>query len=159
MFELATILIPALSFGAIAGIVFVLGQYYSAQVRMQQRLPAQALTPDVSLEPPIQGIHGFVARHFDHKRFGYDGAAREKLRAELLKAGYFGRYAINYYIFARMACAIGFPLLIYLLAQFSWADIPTLVKVSMVAVAILVGFAGPDAYLSRRQRFLAQRYR
>ena len=159
MFDLAPIAIPVLSFGAVAGIVFVLGRYYLIQVRMQQRLPSQAGAPDNRAGPPLQGIDSFIARHFDEKRFRVDPARREKLRAELLKAGYFGGHAVNYYIFARITGAICFPLLVLVTAQFFSSGTPPLVKVLIVAVSALIGFAGPDAYLSRRQRFLAQRYR
>lgn len=159
MFDIFSIVIPALSFGTIAGIVFVLGHYYATQRRMQQRLPAQSLAREVAVEPPLHGIPAFVARHFNEKRFGYDAARRDKLRANLLKAGYFGRDAVNYYIFARFLCAIGFPLVVFILTQFFSTSVPTLAKVVIVAIALLLGLAGPDALLSRQQRFLSRRYR
>ena len=48
MFDLALVIIPALSFGTIAGIAFLLGHYCATQVRMQQRLPAQSFAPEAS---------------------------------------------------------------------------------------------------------------
>jgi tight adherence protein C len=126
---------------------------------MQQRLPAQTGGAEAAGGPQPQGLDAFVARTFDAPRFGIDAARREKLRAELLKAGYFGSHTFSYYVLARTVCLIGFPLLTYILTQFFSAEIPPLVKLLAVLIAVLVGFAGPDAYLSRRQRFLASRYR
>jgi tight adherence protein C len=159
MSDLAPIIVPILSFGAVAAIVFVLGRYYALQLRMQQRLPAQTTGTEVSGGPPPQGFASFVARNFDERRFGIDAAGREKLRGDLLKAGYFDSHCFNYYLLARIVCAIGFPLLVYTLTQFFSAGISPLLKLLVILIAVLIGFAGPDAYLSRRQRFLARRYR
>jgi tight adherence protein C len=159
MSEFAPIIVPILSFGAVAAVVFVVGHFYALQIRMQQRLPAQTTGSDVSGGPPPQGFDTFITRNFEEGRFGIDAARRDRLRGELLKAGYFGRYGLNYYLFARVACAVGFPLLVYALTQFFSPEISPLVKLLVVLIAVLIGFSGPDAYLSRRQRFLARRYR
>jgi tight adherence protein C len=159
MSELAAIIVPILTFGAVAAVVLVAGRYYTVQARMQQRLPTRAVAADLAGEPPPHGIHAFVAQNFDERRFGIDAARRERLRGDLLKAGYFGRYSLNYYVLARMTCAVGFPVLVYILTQFFSAGIPPLLKLLVILIAVLVGFAGPDAYLGRRQRWLARRYR
>ena len=159
MSDFTPIIVPILSFGAVAAVVFVIGHYYLVQMRMHQRLSAHALVTDPSREPPLEGIHAFIARNFNEKRLGIDPARREKLRGDLLKAGYFGRYGANYYVFARIACAVGVPLLVYILMQFFSTGIPPLVNVLVILIAVLIGLAGPDAYLSRRRRALAQRYR
>jgi tight adherence protein C len=159
MSDLAPIIVPILSFGVVAAIVFVVGQYYALQVRMQQRLPVQTGGTEVPGGPQPQGFDAFIARNFDERRFGIDVARREKLRGELLKAGCFGSHSLNYYVFAKTVGAVGFPLLAYILTQFFSAGTSPLVKLLVVLIAVLIGFAGPDAYLSRRQRFLAGRYR
>jgi tight adherence protein C len=159
MSDLVPIIVPLLSFGAVAAIVLVLGRTYAVQLRMQQRLPARIRAAELTGEPPLQGIHAFVARHIDEKRLGINDARREKLRADLLKAGYFGSHGVNGYVLARLVCGLGFPLLVYILVQFLSTGIPPLVRLLVVLIAVLIGFAGPDAYLSRRQRFLARRYR
>jgi tight adherence protein C len=159
MSELAPIIVPILTFGAIAAMVFVAGHYYALQLRMQRRLPSHMHADALSGEPALRGLHGLVARNFNEKRLGIDAARHERLRTDLLRAGCFGRYAINYYVFARIGTAAGFPLLIYILVQFFSTDIPIMAEVLLVAVAGLIGYGAPDAYLSRRQRFLARRYR
>jgi tight adherence protein C len=159
MSDLAPIIVPILTFGVVAAIVFVIGQYYALQVRVHQRLPVQTVGAGISGGPPPRGFDAFIARNFDERRFGMDAARREKLRGDLLKAGCFGSHSFNYYIFARIVCAVGFPLLAYILTQFFSAGTSPLVKLLVVLIAVLIGFAGPDAYLSRRQRFLVGRYR
>jgi tight adherence protein C len=159
MYDLAPIIVPILSFGAVAAIVFVAGQYCSMQLRLQRRLPSQVHADVLAGEPPLRGLPGLVARNFNEKRLGIDPARHERLRTELLRAGYFGSHALSYYIFARVATAAGFPLLVYILVQFFSTDVPLLAEVLLVVVAGLIGYAAPDAYLSRRQRFLARRYR
>ena len=159
MSDLTPIVVPILSFGAVAAVVFVVGHYYAVQVRMQRRLPAPTSGTEVLGGPPHGGLEAFVAQHFGERRFGVDAARREKLRGNLLRAGYFGSYCLNYYLFARVVFAVGFPLLVYILTQFFSVGISPLVKLMVVLIAVLIGFAGPDAYLSRRQRFLARRYR
>jgi len=157
MIDLAPILIPALCFGAVAAAVFLLGQQYSTYARVQRRLPVP-LRSDLPEARPPEGFAAFLVHHFDEKRFGLDGAARERLRRELLKAGFFAPYAINYYVFVRIFGVIVAPLMAYLLSGFV-ADMPPLARIALVALAALIAIAGPDAYLSRRQRVLARRYR
>jgi tight adherence protein C len=159
MSDLTPIIVPLLSFGAVAAIVFVVGKYYALQVRMQQRLPAHTDGAELSGAPPLRGLDAFVARSFDGRRFGIDAARHEKLRGDLLKAGCFGSQCFNYYVLARIVCAVGFPVLAFIVTQFFTAGTSGLVRLLVILIAVFVGFAGPDAYLSRRQRFLASRYR
>jgi tight adherence protein C len=158
MNDIMITLIPALSFGAVAGLIFVLGHYYSSQLRIQQRLPVRTASGFDAADAPLPGIYGFVVRHFNERRLGYNDALREKLRLGLLKAGYFSRHAVNYYVFAKVACAIGFPLLFFGLTRFFSTAVPPLLAVMVTVIALLIGFAAPDAFVSRRQGALARRY-
>src|SRR4051794_13927775 len=108
MTAFAPFLIPALSFAAVAAVVFVIGHYLSALAQMQRRLPASAEPNDVGAGGAFQNLHAVIVRRFDAKRFGVEGTPREKLRRELLKAGYFRAYAVNYYIFARLTAVLIF---------------------------------------------------
>ena len=54
-----------------------------------------------------------VARHFDEKRFGVDDTLRGQLRLNLVRAGYFRRDAINFYVLWRLAAAALMPILAY----------------------------------------------
>jgi tight adherence protein C len=158
MIELVPILVPAASFAAVAAVVFVLGQYLSTQVQIQRRLPEQ-VAPGLALEPPPQGFDALVARHFDPARFGINDAAREKLRRKLLDAGFFRRQAVSYYAFARVAGAIVIPAMVFVASGLFLPYALGALRLPLLLAALLIGIAGPDFYLVRRQRALAQRYR
>src|SRR4029079_1535871 len=102
MFELTPTIITLLSFGAVAAAVFVLGQYIAMQGQIQRRLPMPILDDAVAREDGrMRLMEGFVAKHFGDVRFGVDATLRGKLRRELLRAGFFRRDALNYYLFFR----------------------------------------------------------
>jgi tight adherence protein C len=158
MIELAPIVVPMLAFAAVAATVFVVAQYLSIQAQMQRRLPAQPAS-DMPVEQPPQGLDAFVARYFSESRFGIAVAARDKLRRKLLDAGYFGRHATSYYLFARVACIVLFPALVYVLSGLLLPGASGFFRLMLLSLALLLGAAAPDFYLVRRQRRLAQRYR
>jgi tight adherence protein C len=152
-------LIVSLAFVSVAGIIFVLGQIYSAYAHIQRRLPAsteQFLNEGV---PARASFHSFVTKHFDEKRFRVDGSFHSKLRQNLLKAGYFSPDAVNFYLFARIASIIGFLAFAFILLGFFPDDLSWAIKLVFVSVTAFVGIAGPDAYIARRHRQLVERFR
>lgn len=151
------IVIAALFFGAVTAAVFVLGQYLVTQTQVQRRLPAHARTTSTGL--PDSALRAFIRKHFDERRFGIDSTLRGKLRRELLRAGYFRNDALNYYIFARVILIIIFPGAAYALLQFGPQTTPWLLKFLVVVFSLLPAILGPDAFISRRQRKLTERYR
>ncbi|HKS84536.1 MAG TPA: type II secretion system F family protein [Pseudolabrys sp.] len=157
MSNFAPIIIPVLVFGAVGGLIFLLGQYYATQTQTHRRL--QIASNDLVETGSLNGLHAFVERHFDERIFRLTGERREKLRRELLKAGYFHAYALNYYIFARIAALVLIPGAIYLLLQFLSGEASPVIKLVAVAASGLIAFLGPDAYIARRQRILSYRYR
>lgn len=158
MMELSPTLIAALAFGAVAVVVFLVGQVISTQLRVQQRMtaPARPGTPAPSLG---SGIDAIVSTYFDEKRFGVEGSVRAKLRQDLVRAGFFRAEAIKYYIFARLATVAVLTTLAYLLAEAFLINQPWIFKAGTVVVSMLIGVLGPDAYLARRQRKLHDEYR
>src|SRR5215510_12803344 len=159
MIDLAPILILAFSFAAVAGVAIVAGNYVAAQARIWRRLPTARIPIDLSKGNGFQALHAFVARHFDAKRLGVDGAIRDKLRRDLLRAGYFRSYAVNYYVLARLSAVVLLPLIAYAFVELVRPDAPGVLKIVLVSVVALIAFAAPDAYLARRQGQLAVRYR
>jgi tight adherence protein C len=154
----ALILIMLLAFGAVAVAVFVVGQFVSTQLRVQQRV-ASAATEVPSGAKVGSNLDTFVSKYFEEKRFGLDGSVRAKLRRDLVRAGYFRSDATNYYIFGRVCAAIVFPMAAYLFVEQYMANHEWYLKLALVSVGLLIGVAGPDAYIARRQRMLHQRYR
>src|SRR3979490_3015914 len=109
MQESIPLIVGVLSFGTVAAVAFLIGQYVLVQSRIQTRV-----TPPPPRSNPSQAQPGtldaFIARHFDVKRFGIDDSVRGKLRRELVQAGYFRNDAVNYYIFSRLMAVIIRPL-------------------------------------------------
>ena len=159
MIEFIPVLVPVLSFATIAAVVFVVGHYLSSQVQMQRRLPSATQGNDITAGQQFQALHAFMARRFDPKRFGVDSAGRDKLRRELVKAGYFRAYAVNYYVFARLAAVLVIPVVVYVITELLLTGSAAFLKIVLVLAAALIAVAAPDAYLARRQRQLALRYR
>jgi tight adherence protein C len=159
MADFATYLIPALAFASVAMIVFVFGQQYVTWSRINRRLPALPQADDIAADHPFQRLHAIITRRFDGRRFGVDGPVRDKLRRELLQAGFFKSYAVNYYIFARIAAVLVGPTAISLLTELAPVDVPAAAKIALVSLTALIAIAAPDAYLSRRRRLLQLRYR
>jgi tight adherence protein C len=159
MIDLAPILIPAFSFAAVAAVAIVAGNYAAQQARMRRRLPATRVPVDISRESGFQTLHAFVARHFDAKRLGIDGVIRDKLRRDLIRAGYFRSYAVNYYVLARLGAVVLLPIVVYAVMELARPDAPSLLKIVLVSVVALIAILAPDAYVARRQRQLAARYR
>jgi tight adherence protein C len=161
MVDITFILIMLLAFAAIAAIVFVAGQYYLGQAQLRRRLPAAAAAQgfDGSVGVGHRGLRALVAAHFTEERFGVDSALRTKLRRELLRAGYFGNHAINYYVFARVCTVVVLPSALFILFRVFLPGTSSWIVMLIVAVSAFIGILGPDAFLSRRQGHLQQQYR
>lgn len=155
--DAGSILIPILIFGAVGAFVFLLGQYYATQAQTQRRL--QAASTELRGVEPLRGMSAYIAHRFDERRFHLGAERREKMRRELLKAGHFDPYAVNYYIFVRIVVVILLPTTAYAISQALLVGAPIFVKVAFVAICALIAVVGPDAYLARRQRILSKGYR
>jgi tight adherence protein C len=156
--DFSPLLITIFAFGAVATAVFVIGQFVAFQIRLQKRIavPGRGTRATSSLASSFDSL---VSTYFNEKRFGVEGSVRTKLRRELVRAGYFRPDAINYYIFARMAVALILPTVAYLLTEQLLTSAEWYLKLAVVAVAIMLGVLGPDAYIARRQRKLQQGFR
>ena len=161
MIDLSPTLIALLAFGAVTAIVFVIGQVIATQARVQQRIgaPARSGGGPTGTSGFVESLDALVKTYFDEKRFGVEGSVRANLRREMVRAAFFSPRALNYYIFARLAVAIVLPAVAYLAIQIFLGDQPWFLKLAVVAIAIMIGVLGPDAYLSRRQGRMQSQYR
>lgn len=158
MTDWTLLIIVVLAFCAVAGFAFVAGQYYLRTDRLNRRLPlVQAAGGDSSLA--ARAVAGMVARHFDEKRFGVDATLRGQLRLNLVRAGYFRRDAINFYVLWRLAAAALMPILAYVVLSIAAPDWPIATRSIVILIAVVLGILGPDGFLSRRQRLLSEKYR
>jgi tight adherence protein C len=158
MTEITPILVGLLAFGATGCVAYVVGQYYLRNVHLYGRLPVAQQAGGES-NSAAGGLAAMVARHFDEKRFGVDDTLRGQLRLNLIRAGYFRKDAINFYVFWRLAAVVLLPLAAYFLLTI-FAHNMTLMTTSIVILAAMgLGVIGPDAYVARRQRLLSAEYR
>jgi tight adherence protein C len=155
MFEYLPLLVAVLAFSSVAALALFVGQYVSSQAHLRRRLAAPVQAP-LQRSRPLQE---FVTKHFDERRFGVDRTVRGKLRNALVRAGYFHSKALNYYIFARVVVAVGLPSLVYVCIQLFLAELAWLPKLLIVFISFLLAILGPDAFISRRQRRLTERFR
>lgn len=149
--------ITVMAFCAIAGIAFATGQFYLRAAKMRGRLP-----PPGGTSADLEGrgnIARLVSRHFDEKRFGVDDTLRGKLRMNLVRAGYFRRDAVNFYVLWRVAAVVLLPILTYILLDLAAPGLRFATRLIVVVIAIAIAVVGPDAYISRRQRTLCAEYR
>jgi tight adherence protein C len=158
--DFSPLLITLFAFGAVAAAVFVIGQFIAVHVRVQKRMAIPGRGARAAATSGLgSSFDWLVSTYFDEKRFGLVGSVRTKLRRELVLAGFFRADAINYYIFARMAVAVILPTAAYLLTEQLLPGAEWYLKLAVVAVAIMLGVLGPDAYIARRQRKLQQGFR
>src|SRR5579864_635826 len=139
MHELEMILVPALTFGAVAAVIFAAGHYFAAHNRVQRRLTTTAadLPGDATFAP----LQRFVIKYFEEGRFGVNDAQREKLRRDLLKAGYFSPHAVNYYIGARIGSVLLVPTLLYLAFALAPVRIAPAVEIVLISVTTMLAIA------------------
>jgi tight adherence protein C len=158
--DLQLALVVFLAFTAVTAIVFVLGQNLATRARVQNRVVAPLQGTDAGRRPvPAWNFDHLVRSYFDERKFGVEGSIRAKLRRDLIRAAFFNPNTLNYYIFARLVSVVVITIAAYVVAATLMADQPWLMKFSVVAIAMFVAVLGPDAYLSRRQRSMHDRYR
>src|SRR5688572_16074478 len=135
--DFAPAIVAILAFMAVAAIVFVLGQILTARARVQQRVGAPTQSGSAARALAKAHLDNLISTFFDEKRFGVEGSARAALRKELVRAGFFGANAINYYVFYRFAVVAVIPTGVYLLIEQFLSDQSWFIKLALVAVAFL----------------------
>ncbi len=142
---------------AVAGLVFVAGQYVVREMKVQQRI-AGPLRDYQSGTRLFDNLNAVVVRYFDEKRFKVEGSVRSKLRQDLIRAGFFHPNAINYYILWRIGLVVVLPVLGYAVASVALSESSGLAKLALLAIVTFLAILGPDAYVSRRRRLLTAEY-
>jgi tight adherence protein C len=155
MFEISPFIIALMAFAAVTGCVFVAGQYFVTEARVQQRISPREQGNKARLFDSLDAV---VVRYFDEKRFKVEGPVRSKLRQDLLRAGFFHPNSINYYIFARLGVVVAGALLTYIGIMVLLPDSGALTKFLLIAITTTVAILGPDAYVARRKRKLQEQY-
>ncbi len=157
--DLILVLIVTTAFLGVAGVVFVAGDYVGSRIELRRRLPLSVSLADSQASPPRSAFGALVADRFTEDRFGVDSNLRQKLRRQLLRAGFFSPHAIRYYVFARFCTVVLLPTAVFAVCETLIPGLPLSLTALCVLVAAGIGILGPDAYLSRRQTALMGKYR
>ena len=158
MADFTPFIVGLLAFCATGCVAYVVGQYYLRNVHLYSRLPvAQEAAGDSNSTG--RAFAALVARHFDEKRFGVDETVRGQLRLNLVRAGYFRKDAINFYVFWRLAAVVLMPAAAYFLLSIFAPHSTFATTLIVILIAMGLGVIGPDAFIARKQRLLSAEYR
>jgi tight adherence protein C len=147
------------AFCAVAAVAFVIGQFLTSHVHLQRRATSSVSQGSNDNTALLASFNALVSSYFDEKRFGVQGTVRNKLRRDLVRAGYFRLDAVNYYIFIKLAVVIVIPIVAFLITETFYAEYRLLIKLLIVCIATGLAILCPDAYIARRHRILTDRYR
>ena len=96
----------------------------------------------------------------DDRFLGLDDAGlRSKARLDLIRAGYFAPDAAKSYALVRAFLVLLLPSLGYIGLALFFNNMTSSTKLLIVIVFMLIGYAGPDFFVKRRQKKLADEYR
>jgi len=151
-------LIIGITFVSVTLLVFAATQLYLERARLGRRLTTDASSASFGARTS-SGFSKFVTGTFTEERFGVDTTVRQKLRRELLRAGFFSPDAVRYYVMARFATVAAAPLLVYALILLFAPALSRMLGLLSVSVAAGIGILLPDAFLSRRRGRMMNEYR
>jgi tight adherence protein C len=142
-------------FAAVAAITVIAGSYILRRQRIRSRLALGAIAAsDIPSGAPLKMID-----RIDDKVVGLSPQDRTKLRFELLRAGYFSVDAPKTFVITRALLSIALPLGGYILSGLLITNIPLELQMLLFAILMYLGYAGPDAFVKRRQARLLATYR
>jgi tight adherence protein C len=142
-------------FVAVAAVIMLTGSYILRRERIRSRLALDTGTP---VDVPGGAPPALIDR-IDDKFVGLDLQNRTKLRFELLRAGYFSVDAPKIFVVTRFLLAIGLPFAGFIFSTLVVTNISRELQVVLLGVLMYLGYAGPDAYVKRRQAHLLETYR
>ena len=132
------------AFMAVAGIAFAVGQLVTSRNRLQRRLPAAGARISEALTGASgDGIGALVAQRFTEDRFGIGQGFRQELKLKLVRSGYFGPNAVQFYVFARVCAVIAVPSIVLLTWALLLPNLSTLEFVLAAAASAESGCSDP----------------
>lgn len=138
-------------FAAVAAITVLAGSYVLRRQRIRSRLALGA----IAASDIPGGASPKMIDRIDDKLVGLSPQDRSKLRFELLRAGYFSLDAPKTFVVMRALLCIALPLGGYILSGLFVTNVSLELQMLLFALLMYLGYAGPDAYVKRRQaRFL-----
>ncbi|MCI0465486.1 MAG: type II secretion system F family protein [Beijerinckiaceae bacterium] len=145
-----------------SAIVMLAGSYVMRRGLVRSRLAVGAIAvPESPAGTPLK-----VIDRIDDELIGLNPQERNKLRIELLRAGYFSVDAPKLFVVIRSALAIGLPIGWYLFASLLMGEIPQNAGLTglplrwlLAGVLAYLGYIAPNAYVKRRQTKMTDSYR
>jgi tight adherence protein C len=125
------------AFMAVAGIAFAVGQLVTSRNRLQRRLPAAGARTSEALTGAL------VAQRFTEDRFGIGQGFRQELKLKLVRSGYFGPNAVQFYVFARVCAVVAVPSIVLLTWALLLPNLSTLEFVLAAAASAESGCSDP----------------
>jgi tight adherence protein C len=142
-------------FMAVAAITMVTGSYILRRERIRSRLALGTVT--ASDFPG--GAPPKVIERIDDRFVGLSPQQRTKLRLELQRAGYFSFAAPKIFVVTRAVLIVVLPLGGFILSSLVTTNMSLELQILVFGVLLYLGYAGPDAYVKRRQEGLLKAYR
>ena len=87
--DIVFISVVSTAFVAVAALAFVGGEFVLSRNHLQRRLAPETMPVEASPKPSQGVFDAFVNETFTEERFGVDGKLRQKLRRDLVRAGFF----------------------------------------------------------------------
>ncbi|MCI0597979.1 MAG: type II secretion system F family protein [Beijerinckiaceae bacterium] len=150
------------TFVFVSTIIMFAGSYVLRRGLVRSRLAAGAFAvPGSPAGTPLK-----VIDRIDDELIGLNPQERNKLRFELLRAGYFSVDAPKVLVVIRSLLMIGLPLCWYLFASLIMSEIPPDAGLTglplrwlLAGVLAYLGYIAPNAYVKRRQTRMTDSYR
>ncbi|KQP53663.1 type II secretion system F family protein [Methylobacterium sp. Leaf108] len=156
MSEPTVLLVIVLAFTSVALALYTGSAMLAERERLRRRYDGLG-APAVTAEERNLAQESWL--DVDPARLGLDLDARRALRRALVRSGYFAPSAVVIFTLARLAILVGLPTL-GTLAAIRLLPAPGPLEIGLIVVTLLiVARVLPQAYLSRRQRHLTERYR
>lgn len=146
------------TFVFVATIIAVVGSHILERGRIRSRLAVGT----VAVSNTLGGVPSKIIDRIDDRLVGLNPKDKAKLRFELLRAGYFSFDAPKIFVAIRLLLTVGLPLGGYILFSLVATNVSLpLLPYRWLVIGILafIGYAGPDAYVKRRQARMLESYR
>ena len=156
--DLAGLIIILLVFGAAALVAYVAVHHVTLQSRVRQRFQSISMVQHQTLDGTTLSARRYI--RVKPAQLGIDLAEQRKLRSELIRAGFFNQDGVVIYTIGKWVLLGLLPLTgAIVLANVGGSQGDALTKIIAMLVLIVIAYYLPRAFLSRRQRFLQDKYR
>ena len=156
--DVTGLIVILLAFGAAALVAYVAVHNVTLQGRVRQRFQNISMVQ----QPALDGARLSARRYiwFSAAQLGINLAEQRKLRSKLIHAGFFNQDGVVVYTIGKWVLLGLLPLTgAMVLANVGNSQVDALTKIIAMLILIMIAYYLPQAFLSRRQRLLQDKYR